>query len=304
MMSGSSEIDALRGRGGLGRRRRGPRPAARPAGRRPRRRLPGAAGGRPRVREAVGGAPFPLSERHGAWRVALDGGAHGRLHAAAGADRGRSRQPRLRNQRHCGAGRQRRDRRPVRRRGDLARAVAPVRSHPSSRTTRCGYCEPCGSRTSFELARSTRETEELLRRDARQVRRGPRAERPRRHAERDLAERAMGRYLDGSTGLEGWSRWAAARRWRLDRWDAPEFRLVAVFGERLRRFPVSNDLRRLASSLCDARAVASETRIERDQPLRRATRALGRSRTLASTGDEELGGAPRGGAVGGHYVRL
>jgi hypothetical protein len=39
---------------------------------------------------------------------------------------------------------------------------------------------------------------------------------------------------------------------RLDRWDSPGYRLVAVFGEGLRRFPVSNELRRLASKLLRA----------------------------------------------------
>jgi tRNA nucleotidyltransferase/poly(A) polymerase len=39
---------------------------------------------------------------------------------------------------------------------------------------------------------------------------------------------------------------------RLDRASTPETRLVAVFGEELRRFPVSNELRRLASALLRA----------------------------------------------------
>jgi poly(A) polymerase-like protein len=38
----------------------------------------------------------------------------------------------------------------------------------------------------------------------------------------------------------------------LDRADVPETRLVAVFGDELRRFPISNDLRRLASTLLRA----------------------------------------------------
>jgi tRNA nucleotidyltransferase/poly(A) polymerase len=40
---------------------------------------------------------------------------------------------------------------------------------------------------------------------------------------------------------------------RLDAVDDPDFRLVAVFGDRLERFPVSNDLRRYASTLLRAR---------------------------------------------------
>jgi hypothetical protein len=40
---------------------------------------------------------------------------------------------------------------------------------------------------------------------------------------------------------------------RLEAVDDPGFRLVAVFGERLERLPVSNDLRRYASTLLRAR---------------------------------------------------
>jgi tRNA nucleotidyltransferase/poly(A) polymerase len=40
---------------------------------------------------------------------------------------------------------------------------------------------------------------------------------------------------------------------RLDRAASPEARLVAVFGRRLERWPVSNELRRLAKTLLDAR---------------------------------------------------
>ena len=39
---------------------------------------------------------------------------------------------------------------------------------------------------------------------------------------------------------------------RLDRWDSPDYRLVAVFGEGLDRFPVSNELRRFAKALVRA----------------------------------------------------
>jgi hypothetical protein len=36
---------------------------------------------------------------------------------------------------------------------------------------------------------------------------------------------------------------------RLERWDSPEYRLVAVFGDRLRRLPISNELRRFGAAL-------------------------------------------------------
>jgi tRNA nucleotidyltransferase/poly(A) polymerase len=39
---------------------------------------------------------------------------------------------------------------------------------------------------------------------------------------------------------------------RLDRLDSPEFRFVAVFGERLRQLPISNELRRYARTLLEA----------------------------------------------------
>ena len=49
---------------------------------------------------------------------------------------------------------------------------------------------------------------------------------------------------------------------RLDRWDSPDYRLAAVFGDELRRFPISNGLRRFAAALLraeppepDARAI-------------------------------------------------
>ena len=71
----------------------------------------------PRARYAKrsGGAPFPLSERHGAWRVALDGGRTVDFTPLPGSIEDDLATPRLQHQRHRGAGRQRRDRRPVRR---------------------------------------------------------------------------------------------------------------------------------------------------------------------------------------------
>jgi tRNA nucleotidyltransferase/poly(A) polymerase len=49
---------------------------------------------------------------------------------------------------------------------------------------------------------------------------------------------------------------------RLDRWDSADYRLVAVFGDELRRFPLSNEQRRFAAALLraerpglDARAI-------------------------------------------------
>jgi tRNA nucleotidyltransferase/poly(A) polymerase len=72
---------------------------------------------------------------------------------------------------------------------------------------------------------------------------------------------------------------------RLDRWDSSEYRLVAVFGEGLRRFPVSNELRRFAGALL---------RAERPEPgprsihrFRRATEPWSLE-ALAFVGAQEL----------------
>jgi hypothetical protein len=56
---------------------------------------------------------------------------------------------------------------------------------------------------------------------------------------------------------------------RLDRWDSPDFRLVAVFGDGLRRLPVSNELRRFAASL--RRAEPPELDARSIHRFRRAT---------------------------------
>jgi Poly A polymerase head domain len=47
---------------------------------------------------------------------------------------------------------------------------------------------------------------------------------------------------------------------RLDRWDSPEYRLVAVFGAGLRRLPVSNGLRREAAALLGAERPGEDAR--------------------------------------------
>jgi tRNA nucleotidyltransferase/poly(A) polymerase len=76
---------------------------------------------------------------------------------------------------------------------------------------------------------------------------------------------------------------------RLDAVDHPDFRLVAVFGDRLERFPVSNDLRRYASTLLRARAPEdpSPRAIHR---FRRATEPWA-LHALVFVGAKELSGA-------------
>ena len=129
----------------------------------------------------AGGAVFPLSERHGAWRVAFRERQHGRLHAPArGDDRGRPGDPRLHRER---------DRPPARRRTSSSirsaasrtwRRAACAPSRPrSSRTIPCGSCGPSASRTSSGF-RLDDETEALLRSAADQRRRAGRRADPRR----------------------------------------------------------------------------------------------------------------------------
>jgi tRNA nucleotidyltransferase/poly(A) polymerase len=47
---------------------------------------------------------------------------------------------------------------------------------------------------------------------------------------------------------------------RLDRWDSPDYRLIAVFGDGLRRFPVPNELRRQAAALLRAEPPGEDAR--------------------------------------------
>jgi hypothetical protein len=75
---------------------------------------------------------------------------------------------------------------------------------------------------------------------------------------------------------------------RLDRVDSPDYRLVAVFRERLTGFPVSNELRRYARALLGAERPDAEPRsIHR---FRRATEPWALD-ALAFAGAQELAGA-------------
>jgi tRNA nucleotidyltransferase/poly(A) polymerase len=72
---------------------------------------------------------------------------------------------------------------------------------------------------------------------------------------------------------------------RLDRWDSPDYRLVAVFGDGLRRLPVSNELRRFARALTRAERPGGDARsIHR---FRRATEPWSLE-ALAFVGAQEL----------------
>jgi hypothetical protein len=73
---------------------------------------------------------------------------------------------------------------------------------------------------------------------------------------------------------------------RLERFDSPDFRLVAVFGEGLRRFPVSNDLKRYARALLRAEPPANGSAREIHR-FRRATEPWSLD-ALAFVGADEL----------------
>jgi tRNA nucleotidyltransferase/poly(A) polymerase len=234
-----------------------------------------------RLAKRVEGAPFPLSEQHGAWRVALQDGRTYDFTPLPGSieDDLATRDFGI----NAIAGRVGADETvdPYDGRGDLAagriRAVdeAVFRADPL-RLLRAVRLE---DELGFRIAP---ETEELVRRDAALVTR-PAGERIvaelvrltphgyRRLDELGLLEPLGGRLDD-----------------RLERWDSPEYRLVAVFGERLRRFPVPNELRRRASALLRAKRPDADARsIHR---FRRATEPWALE-ALAFVGAPELADA-------------
>jgi tRNA nucleotidyltransferase/poly(A) polymerase len=198
-----------------------------------------------RLAKRIGGSPFPLSEQHGAWRVALGDGRTVDFTPLPGSieDDLATRDFTINAiAQRVGSGEVIDPHNGV---ADLAalciRVVEDgVFDDDPLRLLRAVRLE---DELDFGL---TAETEELVRRDAALVTR-PAGERVlaelqrlsphgyRRLDQLGLLERLGGRIDD-----------------RLERWDSPEYRLVAVFGERLRRFPVSNELRRLASALLRA----------------------------------------------------
>jgi hypothetical protein len=228
-----------------------------------------------------GGAPFPLSERHGAWRVAL---ADGRtvdftpLRGTIESDLStrdfsiNAIAERVGSDDYVD---------PYNGFGDLAanriRAVKDsVFEEDPLRLLRAVRLED-------ELDfRMVPETEALVRRSAELVAQPA--------GERILAELrrlSAGGYrrLD-SLGLLG--PLGGRIDDRLDRWDSPEYRLVAVFRKDLRRLPISNELRRFASSLLRAGRPEGDARsIHR---FRRATEPWSLE-ALAFAGTPELAGA-------------
>jgi tRNA nucleotidyltransferase/poly(A) polymerase len=198
-----------------------------------------------RFARAFGGAPFPLSERHGAWRVALDGA----------------------------------------RTVDFTPLRGPLNDDLASRDFTINAIavplfggaavDPFGGRDDLEartlravsdsvfvddplrLLRAVRLEDELgLRMDA------ATEELLRAHADRAAApagERILGELerlsADGFRRLDemGLLEPLGGSLARLnERVDSPRYRLVTVFGDKLRRLPISNDLRRYKSALLRA----------------------------------------------------
>ena len=237
-----------------------------------------------RFAKRSGGAPFPLSERHGAWRVALEGG---RTVDFTPLPNGIE--------------------------DDLAtrdftiNAIAERVGTDESVDPYGGYGDLAANRirvvkdSVFEddplrLLRAVRledelpfdfrmvpETEELVRRYASLVGR-PAGERILAELERLSAPGYL--RLDELGLLEPLG---GAFTDRLERVDAPDYRLVAVFGQGLlRALPISNQLRRYARALFRAERPGEDPRsIHR---FRRATEPWALD-ALAFVGASELGGA-------------
>jgi Poly A polymerase head domain len=228
-----------------------------------------------------GGAPFPLSERHGAWRVALGDGRTVDFTPLPGSieDDLATRDFTINAIARPLGGGEPVD--PFGGRADLEerrlRAVCPgvFRDDPL-RLLRAVRLE---DELDFRLVP---ETEELVRENARLV--GDPA------GERILAElrrlTAGGyRRLDSLGLLEPLG---GRIDDRLERWDSPDYRLVAIFGEGLRRLPTSNELRRFARALTRAERPDRDARsIHR---FRRATEPWSLE-ALAFVGAQELGAA-------------
>jgi hypothetical protein len=190
-----------------------------------------------------GGPVFPLSERHGAWRVALDGDRTVDFTPLRGSieDDLATRDFTINAIAEPLAGGDPVD--PFDGRGDLERrelrAVSPqVFEDDPLRLLRAVRLEDeLGFRLDPETERLLREHAELVDRPA---------------GERILAE--LVRLSDagyerlGEVGLLERLGGSLGRLRRLDT-PTPELRLVAVFGEELRRYPISNELRRFASAL-------------------------------------------------------
>jgi hypothetical protein len=200
-----------------------------------------------------GGAPFSLSEQHGAWRVALEDGRTVDFTPLPGSitDDLAKRDFTINA---------------IARPLDSGEPVDPYDGRADLQARRLrAVGESVFRDDPLRLLRAVRledelglrldpETEELVRRDVALVTR-PAGER----VLAELRRLSAGGYrrLDALGLLEPLG---GRIDDRLDRWDSPDFRLAAVFGDGLRRLPVSNELRRFASALLRAEAPERDAR--------------------------------------------
>lgn len=228
-----------------------------------------------------GGAPFPLSERHGAWRVALEDERTVDFTPLPGSieDDLATRDFTINAIARPLAGGEPID--PFDGQADLAerrlRAVGEsvFRDDPLRLLRAVRLEDELDLRLDDETERLVREHASLVGKPA---------------GERILGEvRRLSpsgyRRLDGLGLLEPLG---GRIEDRLDRSDSPDYRLVAVFGEELRRFPISNELRRHARALVGAERPEDDPRsIHR---FRRATEPWALE-ALAFLGATELASA-------------
>ena len=200
-----------------------------------------------------GGAPFPLSERHGAWRVALENERTVDFTPLPGSieDDLATRDFTINAIARPLAGGEPVD--PFGGQADLEhrrlRAVGDtVFSDDPLRLLRAVRLED-----ELDL-RLDEETERLVREHASLVS-APAGERI--LAELGRLSPSGYRRLDGLGLLQPLG---GRIEDRLDRWDASDYRLVAVFGEELRRFPISNGLGRYARALVRAQRPEDDPR--------------------------------------------
>jgi hypothetical protein len=203
--------------------------------------------------KGAGGAPFALSERHGAWRVALDGGRTVDFTPLPGSieDDLATRDFTINAIARPLAGGEPVD--PFGGREDLEarrlRAVGPnVFEDDPLRLLRAVRLED-------ELGLSLDENTERLVRDHAALVTRPAGERILQELRR-LSPHGYGR-LDELGLLEPLGGHLDER---LGRFDSPDFRLAAAFGDNLMRFPVSNEQRRFTRALLGAERPEPEPR--------------------------------------------
>ena len=209
-----------------------------------------------------GGAPFELSEQHGAWRVALEDGRtvdFTPLHGSIEDDLA-TRDFTINAIARPLAGGEPVD--PFGGQADLESRRLRAVGESVFRDDPLRLLRAVRLEDELEL-RLDEETERLVERDAELVTR-PAGER----IVAELVRLSAGGYrrLDGLGLL---APLGGSIDDRLDRWDSPDYRLVAVFGDELRRFPVSNGLRRFAGAL--RRAAPPEQDARSIHRFRRAT---------------------------------